>query len=68
MTLILLDALLPIFAGLLVGYIAGRRGVMDNLNVRDLIVLVMDLAIPCALFSTINSTSWPALPEQSESH
>jgi malonate transporter len=55
MTLILLNALLPIFVGLLLGYIAGRRGVMDNLNVRNLIVLVMDFAIPCALFSTISS-------------
>jgi hypothetical protein len=39
----------------------------DNLNVRNLIVLVMDFAIPCALFSTISSTSWPVLREQSES-
>jgi malonate transporter len=67
MTLILLDALLPIFVGLLLGYIAGRRGVMDNLNVLNLIVLVMDFAIPCALFSTISSASWPELREQSES-
>jgi malonate transporter len=67
MILILLDALLPIFVGLLLGYIAGRRGVMDNLNVRNLIVLVMDIAIPCALFSTISSTSWAVLREQWES-
>ena len=66
MTLILLNALLPIFVGLLLGYIAGRRGVMDNLNVRNLIVLVMDFAIPCALFYTIRRTSWPVLVEQSE--
>jgi malonate transporter len=39
---------------------------MDNLNVRNLIVLVMDFAIPCALFSTISSTSWPVLVEQAE--
>jgi malonate transporter len=67
MTLILLNALLPIFVGLLLGCVAGRRGVMDNLNVRNLIVLVMDFAIPCALSSMINSTSWPVLREQSES-
>ena len=67
MTLILLNALLPIFVGLLLGYMAGRCRVMDNVNVRNLIVLVMDFAIPCALFSTISSTSWPALREQSES-
>jgi malonate transporter and related proteins len=68
MILILLNALLPIFVGLLSRYIAGRRGVMENLNVRNLIVLVMDFAIPCALFSTISSTSWPVLREQSIYH
>jgi hypothetical protein len=46
--------------------IASRRGVMDNLNVRNLIVLVMDFAIPCALFYMISRTSWPVLVEQSE--
>jgi len=66
MTLILLNALLPIFVGLLLGYIAGRRGVMDNLNVKNLIVLVMDFAIPCALFYTISRTSWHVLVEQLE--
>lgn len=57
MTKVLLDTLIPIFAGLLLGYIAGRRGTMDNRNVRNLIVLVMSFAIPCALFSTIISSS-----------
>jgi malonate transporter and related proteins len=52
-TKVLLDTLIPIFAGLVLGYIAGRRGLMDNRNVRNLIVLVMNFAIPCALFSTI---------------
>jgi malonate transporter and related proteins len=59
MTLVLLDTLLPIVVGLLLGYIAGRRRVMDNLNVQNLIVLVMDFAIPCALFST--SAAHPGL-------
>jgi malonate transporter and related proteins len=63
MTLILLNALLPIFVGLLLGYLAGRRGVMD-MNVHNLIVLVMDFAIPCDLFATIIKTSWPMLAEQ----
>jgi malonate transporter and related proteins len=56
-TKVLLDTLIPIFAGLVLGYIAGRRGVMDNRNVRNLIVLVMSFAIPCALFSTIIGSS-----------
>src|SRR6202023_4340161 len=67
MTLILLNGLIPDLVGLLLGYIPGRRGVMDNLDVRNLIVLVMDFAIPCALFSTISGTSWPVLREQWES-
>jgi malonate transporter and related proteins len=54
---VLVDTLFPIFAGLLLGYIAGRRGTMDNLNVRNLIVLVMNFAIPCALFSIIMGSS-----------
>ena len=36
MTKVLLDALVPIFAGLLLGYTAGRRGMMDNVNLRNL--------------------------------
>lgn len=57
MTKVLLDTLIPIFVGLLLGYAAGRRGLMDNLNVRNLIVLVMNFAIPSALFSTIMGSS-----------
>jgi predicted permease len=64
MTRVLLDALIPIFAGLLLGYMAGRRGLMDNVNVRNLIVLVMNFAIPCALFSTISQTTWAVLEKQ----
>src|ERR1700722_14209613 len=64
MTKVLLDALVPIFAGLLLGYMAGRRGMMDNVNVRNLIVLVMTIAIPCALFSVISQTSWAVLEKQ----
>jgi malonate transporter len=66
MTLVLLNALLPIFVALLLGYVAGRRGLMDNVNVRDLIVLVMNFAIPCAMFLTISKTTWPVLADQSE--
>jgi malonate transporter and related proteins len=64
MTSILLDALVPIFVGLLIGFIAGRLGVIDNVNVRSLIALVMDFAIPCALFSTISEASWEVLDKQ----
>jgi malonate transporter and related proteins len=56
-TKVLVDTLIPIFVGLLLGYIAGRRGMMDNQNVRNLIVLVMNFAVPCALFSSIMGSS-----------
>jgi len=56
MPLILANALVPIFAGLLVGYIAGRRRVVDNVNVRSLVTFLMSFALPCALFSIIART------------
>ena len=56
MTTLLANALVPIFAGLLLGYIAGRRRVVDNSNVKSLITFVMSFALPCALFVTIAST------------
>lgn len=63
MTKLLLDTLIPIFAGLLLGYLAGRRGLMDNVNVRNLIVFVMNFAVPCALASTILRSSRAALQQ-----
>jgi malonate transporter and related proteins len=60
----LVDALVPIFAGLLLGFWAGRRGLMDNFNVRNLIALVMNIAAPCALFLIINNTSRAILQQQ----
>lgn len=64
MTKILADALVPIFAGLLLGYIGGLRGVMDNKNVRTLITFVMSFAIPSALFLAMVNTPRTALYEQ----
>jgi malonate transporter and related proteins len=61
---ILADALVPIFAGLLLGYVAGLRGVMDNKNVQTLITLVMSFAVPCALFLSIISAPRAALREE----
>jgi malonate transporter len=56
MITILANALVPIFAGLLLGYIAGLRGVVDNKNVKSLITFVMSFALPCSLFVTIART------------
>lgn len=50
---ILANSLIPVFAGLLVGYIAGIRKVVDNKDLRTLITFVMSFAVPCALFITI---------------
>lgn len=63
MTKLLVDILIPIFAGLLLGYVAGRRGLMDNANVGNLIVFVMNFAVPCALFSTIIHSSRAVLQQ-----
>ena len=64
MVKILADALVPIFAGLLLGYIAGLRGVLDNQNVRNLIVFVMSFAVPCSMFLSIAQTPRAALVDQ----
>src|ERR1700722_4558445 len=61
---ILADGLVPIFAGLLLGYIAGLRGVLNNQNVRNLIAFVMSFAVPCSLFLSIAQTPRAALREQ----
>jgi predicted permease len=64
MTKVLGDALVPIFAGLLLGYFAGLWRRIDNQNVRTLITFVMSFAIPCSLFLAIASTPRTALREQ----
>lgn len=60
----LLNALAPIFAGLLLGFFAGRRRWVDNGNVRNLIVMVMNFAIPSALFALILRTPRDVLQRQ----
>jgi malonate transporter len=47
---IILIALVPIFFVLLLGYLAGRLKRLDNTRVGELNVLVMEFALPCALF------------------
>jgi predicted permease len=46
-------ALVPIFFGLLLGYFAGVRRIVDNINVGALMAFVMTFALPCALFLVI---------------
>ena len=66
MITILANALVPIFAGLLLGYIAGLRNVVDNRNVKSLITFVMSLALTCFLFVTIARTPHDLLWSQSK--
>jgi malonate transporter and related proteins len=58
---ILADALVPIFAGLLLGYLAGLSRRMENQNVQTLITFVMSFAVPSALFLPIASTPFRVL-------
>src|SRR5260370_40645498 len=62
MLTLLLNGLVPIIAGLLLGYVAGRRRLIDN--TRSLIALVMDIAVPCALVSIIIETLRALLENQ----
>jgi malonate transporter and related proteins len=56
MASILTNSLVPIFVGLLLGYVAGLRKTVDNKNVESLITFLMTFALPCALFVTIART------------
>ena len=46
-------ALVPIFFGLLLGYLAGITKSLDNVNVRTLVSFLMNFALPCMLFLAI---------------
>lgn len=61
---ILLVSLVPIFAVMMAGYIAGKRGKIDNKNVASLNVLTMEFALPAALFGTTARASRDVLAEQ----
>ena len=54
---LLSNALLPILAGLVLGYVAGLRRVVDNQNIKSLVVFLMSFALPCYLFETIERSS-----------
>jgi malonate transporter and related proteins len=64
MTAILANALVPIFGGLMLGYLAGIWRVMDNQNVQSLITFVMSFAIPCSLFLAVAGASLQDLRQQ----
>ena len=63
---ILANSLVPVFGGLLLGYAAGLRNVVDKEDLRTLMTFVMSIAAPCALFTTIVRVPHPLLWNQSK--
>jgi malonate transporter len=61
---VLLDALVPIFALMALGYFAGWIRDVDNHHVAELNALVMDFALPASLFVATASTSGSVLSAQ----
>jgi predicted permease len=66
MTAMIANALIPIFAGLLLGYLAGFLRAMDNQNVRTLNTFVTSFAIPCSIFLAVANTPMSDLRAQAE--
>ena len=56
MVMLIAKALLPVYVGLALGYFAGKRKMVDNLNVGSLNSLLMQFALPFSLFLAIAST------------
>jgi malonate transporter and related proteins len=61
---VLLNALVPIFTIMALGYFAGWIRDVDNHHVAELNALVMDFALPASLFVATASTSGAVLSEQ----
>jgi malonate transporter and related proteins len=57
MLTIILNALVPVFFGLGLGYLAGWSRDVNNTHVAELNAMVMDFAIPAAIFATVAQAS-----------
>jgi malonate transporter and related proteins len=66
MIVALANTFVPIFAGLLLGYLAGLWRFVDNQNVRTLITFVMSVALPCSLFGAVDQLTRQAMRQQGE--
>jgi malonate transporter len=64
MTSVLLLALAPTFFVMLLGYTAGRAGIVNNMHVAELNTVVMAYALPASLFVATASTSRSVLIAQ----
>jgi len=61
---IILDSLVPIFFGMGLGYVGGWTRDIDNKHVGELNALVMDFALPAAIFGAVAQQSRAALLAQ----
>lgn len=64
MLTIILGALVPVFFGLALGYLAGWTRDVSNSHVAELNGMVMDFAIPCAILATVAQASRESLFSQ----
>ncbi|ELP24232.1 hypothetical protein F385_2806 [Pantoea agglomerans 299R] len=65
MIYIIVHALAPIFIIMLLGFWAGKAGMVNNIDVSLLNIFVMDFALPAALFSATVQTPWSGIVAQS---
>ena len=54
---VILDALVPVFFGVALGYLGGWTRDLDNKHVGELNALVMDFAVPASIFATVVQAS-----------
>ena len=64
MTNAILASLIPVFLVMALGYVAGRTKEFDNHNIASLNTLVMDYALPAALFTAMAQASRHAMIDQ----
>jgi malonate transporter len=60
----IVNSLAPVFFVLGLGYFAGHWKMVDNKNVHSINVMLMNFALPCALFLAIARTSSKVLVQQ----
>jgi len=56
MPMLVASALVPVFFVMFLGYFAGKRGIVDNVNIKSLNSFLMTFALPAALFTAIART------------
>jgi len=61
MIYIIVHALAPIFVIMLLGFWAGKAGMVNNKDVSLLNIFVRDVALPASLFSAMVQTPGPGI-------